>query len=136
MVKQCENLNIKFLKTEDALERLCHAEGCPCVVDAMFGFSFKGEPRPPFKEILETLVNARMPIVSVDIPSGWSVERGEDESTEGLIQPEMLVSLTAPKLCAKSFKGKHHYLGGRFAPPELGLVLPIYPGVSQCVRLK
>jgi NAD(P)H-hydrate epimerase len=51
----------------------------------------------------------------------------------------MLVSLTAPKRCARGFQGRHHYLGGRFVPPSIadkfGLRLPPYPGAAQCVRL-
>ena len=42
-------------------------------------------------------------------PLGWDVEKGNDEG----IQPDLLISLTAPKLCAKHFKGKRHFLGGR-----------------------
>lgn len=72
----------------------------------------------------------------MDIPSGWDVEKGEPE--EGGIKPEMLISLTAPKLCAKSFSGKYHFLGGRFVPPDLEnkyeLSLPKYPG-TDCVVL-
>lgn len=44
-----------------------------------------------------------------------------DESGGGL-RPDMLVSLTAPKLCAKQFAGSHHYLGGRFVPPQVRCV--------------
>ena len=55
------------------------------------------------------------------------------------IQPDMLISLTAPKLCAEGFKGRHHYLGGRFVPPaivdQFQLQLPPYPGSSQVVKL-
>lgn len=29
------------------------------------------------------------------------------------IRPQLLVSLTAPKLCARSFEGPHHFLGVR-----------------------
>ncbi|XAR62108.1 Pyridoxal 5'-phosphate synthase [Bertholletia excelsa] len=51
----------------------------------------------------------------------------------------MLVSLTAPKLCAKRFVGPHHFLGGRFVPPSIidkyKLQLPPYPGTSMCVRI-
>lgn len=76
------------------------------------------------------------PVVSIDIPSGWDVEQGD--TCQG-IQPEMLVSLTAPKLCAKGFQGRYHYLGGRFVPPSIaqkyGLILPPYPAASQCVRI-
>ena len=110
------------------------------VLDAMFGFSFRGEPRPPFKEIIGEVANCGKPIVSVDIPSGWQVEPDPESFDQGPIQPEMLVSLTAPKKCALSFRGKHHYLGGRFVPPEIktkyNLRLPSYSGTSQCVRIE
>ena len=40
--------------------------------------------------------------MSVDIPSGWDVEQGDP--TGSCMQPDMLVSLTAPKLVARGFK--------------------------------
>lgn len=40
------------------------------VVDAIFGFSFKGAVREPFGSILDTLKKSTVPIASVDIPSG------------------------------------------------------------------
>ncbi|CAN0434597.1 unnamed protein product [Ectocarpus sp. 13 AM-2016] len=44
------------------------------VLDAMFGFGFKGDPRPPFDSILKDLSKSdATPVVSVDVPSGWSV---------------------------------------------------------------
>ncbi len=54
--------------------------------------------------------------------------------------PDTLVSLTAPKLCARWFTGRWHWLGGRFVPPrvvrEFGLEgLPPYPGSDQVVLL-
>jgi len=71
----------------------------------------------------------------VDIPSGWDVDHG---SVDG-IQPDMLISLTAPKKCAVHFKGRFHFLGGRFVPKsiedEYELNLPEYPGGDQCVEL-
>ncbi len=75
-------------------------------------------------------------LVSVDIPSGWDVEEG---NVLGLgLEPHMLVSLTAPKLCARFFAGVH-YVGGRFVTPGLaakyGIVLPNYQGCNQFVRL-
>ena len=136
LVKQLEALAIPFLEVEQALEL-----DADVVIDAMFGFSFKGDPRPPFDSILARLAGADdgPPIVSVDIPSGWQVEQREIGDREKLIRPDMLVSLTAPKVCARLFRGRHHYLGGRFVPPEIKeafkLDLPAYPGTSQCVRI-
>lgn len=40
------------------------------VVDAIFGFSFKGAVREPFGSILGTLERITVPIASIDIPSG------------------------------------------------------------------
>ncbi|KAJ2899806.1 NAD(P)H-hydrate epimerase [Coemansia aciculifera] len=110
-------------------------KACDVVVDAIFGFSFKGAVRAPFDEALATLRAVDKPIVSVDVPSGWDVELG---NTLGVgLSPDMLVSLTVPKLCAKLFAGRFHYLGGRFAPPDMAkeLAIPQYPDSSQCVRL-
>lgn len=105
------------------------------IVDAIFGFSFKGNARPPFADVLSTLEEVTIPVCSVDIPSGWHVENGNPAG----IQPDFLISLTAPKLCAKHFKGRFHFLGGRFVPDSLAqkynLSLPDYPGTEPCIQL-
>nr|DAD22059.1 TPA_asm: hypothetical protein HUJ06_023522 [Nelumbo nucifera] len=144
LVTQLESLYIPFLSVDDLPVDL--SNDFDILVDAMFGFSFHGTPRPPFDDLIQRLLSLqshdqtrqRSPvIVSVDIPSGWHVEEG-DVSGEG-IKPDMLVSLTAPKLCAKKFCGCHHFLGGRFVPPSIAdkykLCLPPYPGTSMCVRI-
>ncbi|KAM5256625.1 NAD(P)H-hydrate epimerase isoform 4-T4 [Ctenodactylus gundi] len=106
------------------------------VVDAIFGFSFKGEVREPFRSILSVLNELTVPIASIDIPSGWDVEKGNS----GGIQPDLLISLTAPKKSATQFTGRYHYLGGRFVPPALEkkyqLNLPSYPDTECVYRLQ
>ncbi|XP_038994473.1 pyridoxine/pyridoxamine 5'-phosphate oxidase 1, chloroplastic-like [Hibiscus syriacus] len=144
LVTQLESLSIPFLSVDELPVDL--SKDFDIIVDAMFGFSFHGAPRPPFDDLIQKLVNLhnyeqvqqKSPvIVSVDIPSGWHVEEG-DGGGEG-IKPDMLVSLTAPKLCAKKFSGPHHFLGGRFVPPPIAekynLCLPQYSGTSMCVRI-
>ncbi|KAI6689254.1 hypothetical protein NL676_026082 [Syzygium grande] len=144
LVTQLESLRVPFLSVEDLPSDL--STEFDILLDAVFGFSFHGTARPPFDDIIRRLVglrksdqtNKKSPvIVSVDIPSGWHVEEG-DVDGEG-IKPDMLVSLTAPKLCAKQFRGPHHFLGGRFVPPPIAerynLRLPPYPGTSMCVRI-
>lgn len=60
----------------------------------------------------------------------------EKGNPDGL-QPDMLISLTAPKQSAIHFSGRYHYLGGRFVPMALQkkykLNLPDYPD-TDCVR--
>lgn len=77
------------------------------IVDAVFGFSFTGPVRPPFDSIIQVgaptysienivwlihmkrLNKIEAPIASVDIPSGWDVEKGNN-ATSGIRVPDML----------------------------------------------
>ncbi|KAL0076174.1 YjeF N-terminal domain-like protein [Phycomyces blakesleeanus] len=134
LVKQCQNLGVPVY--ESAF--VSHLNEADVVIDSVFGFSFHGnQVREPFKEIVQAFQTTSLPIVSVDIPSGWDVEKGP--SGEATFQPDVLVSLTAPKICAEFFKGKHHFLGGRFVPPLLakkyGFQVPHFPGADQVVEL-
>nr|CAG4641937.1 EOG090X0AXR [Eurycercus lamellatus] len=137
LTKQCEMFDIPFLKDCPELEEM--NTNYSLVVDALFGFSFKPPVRPDFTQIIHNLVNTNLPICSIDIPSGWDVETGPPGDKAENLKPLMLISLTAPKLCAQFFKGKFHYLGGRFVPEKLAaqysLNLPSYPSTSTCVRL-
>ena len=86
------------------------------IVDAVFGYNFKGDLRTPFDKIIpefKTLKN----IISVDVPSGWIVD-DEKECELNDFNPEVLISLCLPKVCVTNYKGEH-YLGGRFISPKL-----------------
>jgi len=102
-----------------------------------FSFAIGSGIRPPFDSLLSTLRKTSVPIVSIDIPSGWDVEHGDTQDIG--LRPDMLISLTAPKLCAKHFQGRYHYLSGRFVSASMdakyGLNLPKYPGTSQCLDI-
>jgi len=99
------------------------------IVDALFGFSFKPPIRKPYNHVIDILGKTKTPIISVDNPSGWDVEKG---NTLGTFTPKYLVSLTLPKIGVKSFKGIH-YLGGRFIPrllaKKLNWIIPKYKGL-------
>ncbi|KRX77380.1 NAD(P)H-hydrate epimerase [Trichinella sp. T6] len=100
------------------------------IVDAIFGFSFKPPAKEPYKTILQQLAKFNsIPVVSIDIPSGWHVEQGPIDGDA--LQPKCLISLTAPKKCAIKFRGDFHFLGGRFVPESVAdkyqLNLPAYP---------
>jgi hydroxyethylthiazole kinase-like uncharacterized protein yjeF len=109
------------------------------IVDAMFGFSFQGAPREPYKQLLKAVTKTQEivsemsrdgpeapvspKVLSVDIPSGDDVNEGP---TKYSIHPDFLVSLTAPKLCvlrrAEGDRRKRpcrHFLGGRFISKKL-----------------
>ena len=119
LVKQCEDLGIPILPAMPASAE--DEEGYDAIVDAIFGFSFRGTaPREPFATAIARMVELQARhgslLVSVDVPSGWDVDGGDTTGTH--FHPDVLVSLTAPKLSAKTFRGRH-FVGGRFLPPSM-----------------
>lgn len=129
---QCEAMQIPV-----ASEQVPAMADYGLIVDALFGFSFRPPVRETFRPVMEAMKSTLVPIASIDVPSGWDVEHGPVD--ESCIQPELLVSLTAPKLCARHYRGKYHYLGGRFLPPQLSckyqLRLPAYHGTDCILQL-
>ena len=82
------------------------------IVDAIFGFSFRGTaPREPFATELRKMITLqttqRSLLISVDVPSSWNVDGGDMSEGSTKFQPDVLISLTAPKLSAKKFTGRH-----------------------------
>jgi len=136
LVAQCKSAQIDFV---DQLPSESELNSFTYIVDAIFGINFAaGEIKLPFDSIIKVLKNVKPPIVSIDIPAGWDVEKG---NAQGLgFHPAVLVSIGVPKLCAKEFSGPH-YLCGRFIPKNFTLKgkelnLPQFPGCDQFVELK
>uniref|UniRef100_A0A8C3QBX1 Uncharacterized protein n=1 Tax=Geospiza parvula TaxID=87175 RepID=A0A8C3QBX1_GEOPR len=131
---QCEKMDIPFLSYLPTEVQLID-DAYNAVVDAVLGA--EGTPgtegTEPCAAILATLRHVRIPIVSLDVPSGWVAGA---LGGSGDISPDVLVSLAAPKEAARRFRGRRHFLAGRFVPEELrrkfGLSPPEYPG-SDCV---
>ncbi|XP_074384977.1 yjeF N-terminal domain-containing protein 3 isoform X2 [Zonotrichia albicollis] len=131
---QCEKMDIPFLSYLPTEVQLIN-DAYNAVVDAVLGAEgTQGtEGTEPCAAILATLRHVRIPIVSLDVPSGWLPG---PVGGSGDISPDVLVSLAAPKEVARRFRGRRHFLAGRFVPEELrrkfGLSPPEYPG-SDCV---
>lgn len=113
LIKQCEDLEIPITSTLPNIDTLTNYK---LVVDSIFGFSFKGPIRTPFNELISFLSTTNIPVLSVDIPSGWDVDQGDIYNTN--FKPNALISLTLPKLCSQLYDGKH-YIGGRFVSTKM-----------------
>lgn len=132
--KQLEDLDVPF--ADDFPKALTSTDH---IVDAIFGFSFSGEVREPFKAVIQAMEETKLPVTSVDAPSSWSIEDGPPAQGVGsTFQPGVLISLSAPKPLVKHFKGRH-FIGGRFIPPAIAkkydFEVPEYEGVDQIVEV-
>ena len=96
LITQCENYEIKISEkiydNKEDYEKIF--KNYDIMVDALFGFSFKGEIRQPFKTIIEAMKKFENKIISVDIPSGFDIDKGNIFDT---FIPKGLISLTLPK---------------------------------------
>eukprot|EP00921_Rhytidocystis_pertsovi_P016176 GHVQ01025541.1.p1 GENE.GHVQ01025541.1~~GHVQ01025541.1.p1 ORF type:complete len:169 (-),score=20.11 GHVQ01025541.1:307-813(-) len=142
LLKQLEHHSVRIIS--DATECLGSITEFDLVVDAMFGFSFRGPLRDPYDKLVQALVDlltSQQPspvvVVSVDVPSGWNVDTGPPQAGP-VLYPDMNVSLTAPKACMATYRNTH-YIGGRFLPESLaakyGIDIPPYPGHAQIVKI-
>ncbi|XP_048845748.1 yjeF N-terminal domain-containing 3 isoform X2 [Brienomyrus brachyistius] len=131
---QCEKMDIPFLSYLPTEVQLIN-DAYNLVIDAILGPETDLSPeKEPYGSILLTLKQVKIPMASVDIPSGWDVE---EASADG-IRPEVLISLTAPKKCTVAFTGRH-FLAGRFLPYDIQkkyeLNLPQYFGTDCLTQL-
>ncbi|KAL7064229.1 hypothetical protein AAHC03_04718 [Spirometra sp. Aus1] len=136
LVTQCEKMGIPFLSYIPSDVKILESS-YELIVDALFGFGFHPPLKGDFAEVAHQISTLKLPLICIDVPSGW--EMTEKTTSEDLLQPDCLISLTAPKLCARRFNGRYHFLAGRFIPPVLAekyqLNLPPYPGSCQFVQL-
>ncbi|XP_004924306.1 NAD(P)H-hydrate epimerase [Bombyx mandarina] len=137
LLEQCIRFNVNIIDKLPDTKDLNNEY--KVLVDALFGFSFKPPVREELKPALDALIDSNLPVCSVDIPSGWDVEKGPGEGRA--LKPALLISLSAPKLCAKPefLRNTKHYLGGRFLPTDIlkkyNLEIPQYPDQEQIVKL-
>lgn len=134
LMQQLDDLGVEQVAELDDVKKLLHDKSVSVIIDALFGFSFRPPIREPFGELISYLAahsKEIAPIVSVDIPSGWDVDEGPIGTDIGA---SMLVSLTAPKPCARKFaeqKNKAHYLGGRFINDKIAAKYGIEELISK-----
>lgn len=136
LVRQCEDLGIPILDAMPIGDEIIVDDVYDGIVDAIFGFSFTGSaPREPYATAIASMVKLQQSqksiLISVDVPSGWDVDGGDLTCAD--FHPDVLVSLTAPKLSAKKFRGRH-FIGGRFLPPAMAEKYGIRVSVScECI---
>ncbi|KAF0976448.1 hypothetical protein FDP41_004347 [Naegleria fowleri] len=144
LILQCTTLGIPIYFSLDELFQNYDLTYFTFILDAIFGYSFSGKSgiREPFKIVIETVKKpeySSIPVVSIDIPSGWEIDTVDiDENLKLGLRCDILVSLPSPKLCSLNFKGRH-FIGGRFMPPQLlkqfGIDLPSYQGTEIIMEI-
>ena len=89
--------------------------GYSLIIDALFGFSLKGNPRPPADKIIEQINCSQTPVLSVDVPSGLDVHNGH--AGQPTVKADYTVALGMLK---KGFE-EHPNIVGKIYLGDLGI---------------
>ena len=116
------NLN-KALKLKLPIKQVAKPEDlpdlstCHLIVDAIFGTGFKGQVEGIEKEAIEKINNSKIPVVSVDIPSGLNADTGKVNPV--CVRAAATVAMGLPKIGQFFFPGKEFC--GKVTVVDIGL---------------
>ncbi len=87
------------------------------IVDALFGTGFTGEITGYIKDIVEKLNSSRIPILSVDVPSGLDADTGK--LTGPCVKASRTATMALPKIGHFFFPGKE--MSGKVTVVDIGV---------------
>ncbi|MHA1737348.1 MAG: NAD(P)H-hydrate epimerase [Candidatus Heimdallarchaeota archaeon] len=117
-----DGLDIEIIESEDEYQKIFdNYSSDGVVIDALLGYSMKGNPRENYATQIELANNSKLPIISLDIPSGIEGTKGEIYTPA--IKANATLTLALPKTGFLNKKVKK-YIGQLFVadisvPPKL-----------------
>jgi NAD(P)H-hydrate epimerase len=115
-----KNMDMEITFT-DVLEEIDVASSETIIIDALLGYSLKGNPRGNYAKLINSANDSSLPIISLDIPSG--IEGTKGVIYEPAIHADATLTLALPKTAFLNMK-THPFLGELFVadisvPPKL-----------------
>ncbi len=87
------------------------------IVDALLGTGTKGKIREPYKKIIQKINSAKIPVVSVDIPSGIDADTGKKQGIA--VKSNLTVTMVAIKKGLRIHDGRK--CAGKIIVTDIGL---------------
>ncbi|NPE09461.1 MAG: NAD(P)H-hydrate epimerase [Asgard group archaeon] len=115
-----KNIDIE-ITSADVLEEIDSSLSETIIIDALLGYSLKGNPRGNYAKLINCANESNLPIISLDIPSG--IEGTKGTIYEPVISASATLTLALPKTAFLNRK-THPFLGELFVadisvPPKL-----------------
>lgn len=107
------------------------------LVDAIVGYGLEGEPRDSAADLIEYAIDANVPTLSLDVPSGRNATTGDEPGVA--VTPEETLTLALPKTGLGGLSGRLTL--GDIAIPSIvyeSLSIPYEPpfGGTYCVEIE
>ena len=95
--------------TRPALDKLAGEwAGCAWIVDALLGTGARGEPRPPYDQVINAINASGVAVLAVDLPSGLDCDTGQ--AAQHTIRAQQTCTFVAAKP-GFHVPGVEHYTG-------------------------
>lgn len=82
--------------------------GLDILIDSIFGYSIKGDPREPYGSAIRNINDSEAEVISVDVPSGLNPEEGK--KADPAVIPDHVLCLAAPKKGLNLFEAEKYLL--------------------------
>ncbi|MCW2956721.1 MAG: Bifunctional NAD(P)H-hydrate repair enzyme [Thermoleophilia bacterium] len=107
-------------------------DGIDLVVDAMLGTGVSGEPKPPFEAAIRAITDTRLPVVSLDVPSGVDASTGTIAGAA--VSADLTVTFHAPKTGLAIAPGRFH--AGRVKAIDIGIPAQVEEPIRQGIATR
>jgi ADP-dependent NAD(P)H-hydrate dehydratase / NAD(P)H-hydrate epimerase len=107
--KKCLSYEIEGIEFAEKEKALNAIEKADLLIDGLFGFSLKGNPREEFAELIDSANFSEKKVLAIDLPSGLEADSGK--ALKPCIKASATITLALPKKgllvdSAKPFVGK------------------------------
>ncbi len=103
-LEKLKKKKVVFLKSVGELKQAL--KNHPLVIEALFGFGFRGKAEGVFSEVIEALNQSGAPVYSADVPSG--VEAGSGKVNGPACRAKVTVTFSLPKVGLYVFPGSDY----------------------------
>jgi hydroxyethylthiazole kinase-like uncharacterized protein yjeF len=123
---------LKLREIVDEQELLAALTGATLVIDAVVGTGFKPPLRGLASAAQKILATSKVPVVAVDLPSGWDADSTE-QTVEGAFRADAVITFVAPKL-AHAFGALT--AGDTFGPVVVASIGTPHDAIQSSTRLR
>lgn len=94
---------VRWTRPASDAELVTELAGSSLVIDALFGFGFRGPAREPFARAIEAINDCDAAVLAVDMPSGVDADTGAVDGAA--VRADVTLTFTAPKVGVIAYPG-------------------------------
>ena len=126
-----KKLNIRIYYVEDDFEEIFkQQEEKTLIIDALLGYSLKGNPQGKYAYLVNKANSSNIPVISLDIPSGIGGKEGL--VLEPAIKADITLTLALPKTAFLNSTAKRHL--GRLFVADISVPIELYEEIGVKVE--